>query len=125
MNSDITLNTLDFKLTQNSETGSVRRESSRGPNLPEVLTIRHQDYIEASTKVPGVRTNIRLERFVAITSGQIVPVVASLTITVPQDVAIVATDVTKVKDRLVNLLHGTTNTSGLDLGDEILVNKEQ
>jgi hypothetical protein len=125
MNADLTLNSLSFKQVSNSETGSIRRESSRGVNLPEVLTIRHQSYTDNGTKVPGVRTNVRFERFVAITSGQIVPVVASLTVAVPLDTAILSADVTAVIDRMVNLLHGTTNTSGLELRDEILVNKEQ
>jgi len=125
MNADITLNTLSFKQTANSETGSIRREISRGVNLPEVLTIRHQDYTDKSTNTPGVRSNIRLDRYVAKVSGEIVPVSISVTVAVPTDAGVVSADITGVVDRIVNLLHGTTNTSGLDLKDEILVNREQ
>jgi len=125
MNADITLNTLSFKQTANSETGSIRREISRGVNLPEVLTIRHQDYTDKSTNTPGVRSNIRLDRYVSKVSGEIVPVSISVTVAVPTDAGVVSADITGVVDRIVNLLHGTTNTSGLDLKDEILVNREQ
>lgn len=125
MNATLTLNTLTFSLTKNGDLGSERREISRGVNLPEILAIRHQDYVDSRTKVPGVRSNIKLERFVALTDGRIVPVTLSLLVAVPSDVNITSADVTAVTTRLVNLIHGTTNTSGLDLASAIMVTKEQ
>jgi hypothetical protein len=125
MNADLTISALSFKQGPNDASGSVRREVSRGVNLPEILTIRHQDYVDGSTKLPGIRSNVRLERYVETSAGLIVPVTASLTIAVPQDTGVASADVTAVTDRLVNLIHGTTNTSGLALADEIFISKEQ
>lgn len=125
MNATLTLNALTFSQTKNGDAGSERREVSRGVNLPEILTVRHSDYIDGTTKVPGVRSNVKLERYVAMSDGRIVPVVANLTIAVPSDALIVSSDVTAVCDRLVNLIHGTTNTSGLAQNSAIFVTKEQ
>jgi len=125
MNASLTLNTLTFNQTRSGDSGSERREVSRGVNLPEVLSIRHSDYVDGASKVPGVRSNIKLERYMALTDGRIVPIVGSLTIAVPSDVNIASADVTAVTTRLVNLIHGTTNTSGLDLASSIFVSKEQ
>lgn len=125
MNAALTLNTLTFNLTKSGDLGSERREVSRGVNLPEILHIRHREYQDPKTKVPGVQTNAMIERYVALASGLIVPVKASLTVSVPSDVNILSSDVTAVTDRLVNLIHGTTNTSGLGLASAIFVSKEQ
>lgn len=125
MNATLTLNALTFSLAKSGDSGSERREVSRGVNLPEILSIRHSEYIDGSTKIPGVRSNVKLERFVAMSDGRIVPVVASLTIAVPSDVNVGSADVTGVCDRIVNLIHGTTNTSGLALNSAIFVTKEQ
>lgn len=125
MNATLTLNTLTFTQAKSGDAGSERREVSRGVNLPEILSIRHSEYTDGSTKVPGVRSNVKLERYVAMSDGRIVPVIASLTIAVPSDVNIVSADVTAVTDRIVNLIHGTTNTSGLALNSSIFVSKEQ
>jgi len=125
MNASLTLNTLTFGQTKNGDAGSERRDVSRGVNLPEILSIRHSEYVDTGTKVPGVRSNIKIERYVAMADGRIVPVVASLTVAVPSDSNIISSDVTAVTDRLVNLIHGTTNTSGLALASEIFVTKAQ
>lgn len=125
MNAILTLNTLTFTQNKNGDLGSERREVSRGVNLPEILTIRHQNYVDGTTKVPGVRSNVKIDRFVALTDGRIVPIVLSLIVAVPSDVNITSADVTAVTDRMVNLIHGATNTSGLGLASAILVTKEQ
>jgi len=125
MNASLTLNTLTFDQSKSGDAGSERREVSRGVNLPEILIIRHQDYVDSGTKVPGVRSNVRIERYVAMADGRIVPVTLSLSVAVPSDSNIVSADVTAVTDRLVNLIHGTTNTSGLGLSASIFVSKQQ
>lgn len=125
MNASLTLNALTFDQTKNGDSGSERREISRGVNLPEILTVRHSAYTDSVTKLPGTRSNIKIERFVAIASGNPVPVTLSLTVAVPSDVNVTSADVTAVCARLVNLIHGTTNTSGLDKASAIFVTKEQ
>jgi hypothetical protein len=124
MNAALTLSTLTFNLTfSDSVVGSERREVSRGVNLPEVLKIRHQKYIDSKTQLPGVRSNVLIERHVAITDGRIVPVTASLTVAVPSDALIASTDVLAVVERIAQLIQ--EDDSGLDLPDEIFVNREQ
>lgn len=120
MNATLTLSALTFTQTQPGE----RRETSRGINLPEILTIRHQDYIDSKTKLPGVRSNVRIDRYVAGTQG-IVPVSISLTMAVPSDALILSSDIQALEARLVNLIHGTSNTNGLGLSDNIFITKEQ
>jgi hypothetical protein len=123
MNASLTLSTLTFALTKSGDLGSERRETSRGVNLPEILTIRHQDYVDNKTKIPGIRSNVKVDRYVAITSGAIVPVTASLTVAVPADVLITSADVLAAVERIAQLIQ--EDDSGLDLADEIFVNKEQ
>jgi hypothetical protein len=125
MNASLTLNTLTFAQSFSDQTGSERREVSRGVNLPEILSVKHQDYVDSKTKIPGTRSVVRLDRYVEVTDGRIVPVSAHVVVSVPADAAIVSTDVTSCIDRLVNLLHGTTNTLGLDQKSAVFVTKEQ
>lgn len=123
MTSDITLDTLSFKLVYSDKTGSLRREISRGVNLPEELKIAHADYVDSATKLPGKRSLARVDRTVAITGGGTAPVSAYVVVTHPNDAAIVSADILAVVQRLVTLLQ--EDDSGLDLMDEIFVNKEQ
>jgi len=125
MNATLTLNTLTFTQGPSTESGSIRREISRGVNLPEILTIKHQDYVDSKSKIPGTRSVVRLDRYVEVTDGRVVPVSAHVVVSVPADANIVTADVTACVDRLVNLLHGATNTSGLDLKSAIFASKEQ
>jgi hypothetical protein len=123
MNATLTLSSLTFGLTKSGDLGSERRETSRGVNLPEILTIRHQDYVDSGTKIPGVRSNVKIDRYVSLTNGRIVPVTASLTVTVPADALITSADVLAAVERIAQLIQ--EDDSGLDLADEIFVNKEQ
>jgi hypothetical protein len=126
MNADLTINTLAFKTVYSDQSGSLRREVSRGPNLPTELQIKHQDYTDSATKLPGKRTVVRFDRFVAHSNGTIVPVSAYAVIAVPTDTNITATDINAVCQHLNNSLFAATgNTSGLDLADDIAVNGEQ
>jgi len=125
MNASLTLNALTFDLSKSGDAGSERRDISRGVNLPEILTIRHSEYIDARTKVPGIRSNVLIDRYVALADGRIAPVRLSLTVAVLSDSNVGSADVTAVTTRLVNLIHGTTNTSGLELASAIFVSKQQ
>lgn len=124
MDNNLTIDTLAFKLAYSGKEGSERREVSRGVNLPEVMSIRHVPFTDSKTKKPGVQSSVRFERFVQLSDGtSIVPVVATLTVRVPTDTSITSTDVLAVVQRVVSTIQ--EDDSGLDLADEIFVNREQ
>jgi hypothetical protein len=80
------------------------------------------DYVDSATKLPGVRSNVRLDRYIAGTSG-IIPVTASLTVAVPSDALVTSADVLAAVERIAQIIQ--EDDSGLDLADEIFINKEQ
>lgn len=124
MNADLTISTLAFKLAfSDKANGSERREISRGVNLPEVMTVKHQQYTDSSTKLKGRRSVLRFDRYLELTDGQIVPVSAYLVVAVPADAGITSADVQAVVERVVNTIQ--EDDTGLDLADEIFVNGEQ
>jgi hypothetical protein len=123
MNADLTISTLTFKLASADKVnGSERREVSRGVNLPEIMTVRHQDYTDSTTKLKGVRSVLRFDRHVALVDGRIAPVSAYLVVTVPSDPNIGSADVLAAVERIVNTIQ--EDDTGLDLMDELFVNKE-
>lgn len=125
MNADITVSTLSFKTIYSDKTGSLRRETSRGANLPTEILINHQDYVDSSTKQAGVRTKVEVAYYMTMTDGVIRPVRLYVVLARPNDPLVTAAIITSIEAMLVNLLHGTTNTNGLDLEGEILSNREQ
>jgi hypothetical protein len=125
MNADITLDTLSFKLSFSDKTGSERREVSRGVNLPEVLSIKHQSFTDSVTKRAGVRSLARIDRHLALADGTIVPAVSAyMVVTTLNDTGVATSDVQAACQRISSLISDEA-TSGLDLKDEIFVNKEQ
>jgi hypothetical protein len=60
-----------------------------------------------------------------MTDGKIEPVSLYLVLARPNDPLVTAAIITALEAQMVNLLHGTTNTNGLDLEGEILANGEQ
>lgn len=125
MNADLTINTLGFKQVYSDKNESLRRETSRGVNLPTEMRVAHQDYVDSSTKVPGRRHLVRFDRHVALANGTIVPVSAYAVVAVPTDSAVGAADVSNVVQCLNNALFASTQTNGLDLNEEVFVNEEQ
>lgn len=123
MNADLTISTLAFKLAFSDKTGSERRETSRGVNLPEVMSIKSQPYTDSATKVSGIRTVLRFDRYVEGTDGKPVAVTGYYVSAVPSDPAITSADVLAVIARINGVLDATS--PNLDLGEEIFVNKEQ
>lgn len=124
MNNNLTISTLAFNLNYtDAQSGSKRTEVSRGVNLPEVMTIRHQDYVDSATKLPGTRSVLRFDRHLEMTDGRIAPVSAYLVVTAPKDANVASSDVLAVVERIVNTIQ--EDDTGLDLADEIFVNKEQ
>lgn len=125
MNADITVSTLSFKLIYSDQNGSLRREISRGASLPTELLIKHTPYVDSKTKVPGTRTMTRLDYYMTMTDGVIRPISYYSVLARPTDPLVTSGIIDSLEAMLTNLLHSTTNTSGLDLGTEILANGEQ
>jgi len=125
MTADLTISALTFKQVYSDKTESLRREISRGVNLPTEMRVAHIDYVDSKTKVKGRRHLVRFDRYVSLTSGAIVPVSAYTVVTVPEDTAVTSADVTAVTQCLNNALYASTQTSGLDLHEEVFVTQEQ
>jgi predicted membrane-bound spermidine synthase len=126
MDSNLTVNTLAFNLVYSDRVdGSLRREISRGASLPTELLIKHQNYVDSKTKVAGKRSVLRIDYYMALTGGVIAPVSMYTVLAAPTDALVTAGITNAMSAMLVNVVHGTTNTNGLDLKDEIFANKEQ
>ena len=125
MNNDLTISTLAFNLIYSDKTGSLRREISRGVSIPTELLIKHDDYVDSKTKVPGKRSLVRLDYYMTMTDGVIRPLSLYTVLAAPTDPLVTQSIISSVEAMMVNLLHGTTNTNGLGLEDEILSNKQQ
>lgn len=124
MNANLTIDTLSFNQIYSDKSESLRRESSRGANLPTELKISHQDYTDSATKLPGKRSLVRFDRTVALSdTTTVAPVSAYIVVARPNDAAITGTDILAVVQHLITLLQ--EDDSGLDLMDEIFVNLEQ
>jgi hypothetical protein len=124
MTADLTVDTLSFKQVYSDKSGSERRESSRGPTLPEVMTIRHQDIVDSTTKLPSKRSVLRLDRYMSLaTEAVIAPVSAYIVVQTPKSASIASSDVLAAIQRLITVLQ--EDDSGLDLMDEIFTNYEQ
>lgn len=124
MNNDLTISTLTFALKASDiKDGSMRRDVSRGVNLPTVMTIKSQDYVDSATKLPGKRTVLRFDRYVAGTDGKPIPVSAYLVAAVPADAAITTSDVTATIGYIMGTLDNTS--PNLNLITNIFVNGEQ
>lgn len=126
MNTNLTVSTLSFNGVYSDKTdGSLRREISRGASLPTELLIKHQDYVDSVTKVPGKRSLVRFDYYMTMTDGVIRPVSLYSVLARPTDPLVTTGIITGLSAMMVNLIHGTTNTSGLDLASSILASREQ
>jgi len=122
MNNNLTVSTLAFNLGTSDKAGSERREVSRGINLPTVMTVKHQPYVDSQTKVPGTRSVVRFDRYVA-GSARVLACSAYMVVTTPGDALITGSDVLAVVGHLINTLE--TGDGKLGLAEEIFVNREQ
>jgi hypothetical protein len=124
MNANLTIDTLAFNQTFTGKDGSERREVSRGVNLPEVMSVRHTATVDKKTGKSTVQSQLRFDRYMLSADGvTILPVRAVLTVYVPQDTGVVSSDVLAVVQRIVTTVQ--EDDTGLDLADEIFVNREQ
>jgi hypothetical protein len=125
MTNDLTIDTLAFKLSwSDADRGSFRSEISRGPSLPEVLTIRHSRTTDSAFKRLFDHTVVRADYHLALSDGTIVPSSMWMVRHSPVDTAV--TDVIMLKPllRLVKLLSDYPST-GLSLQSEIFANRLQ
>lgn len=124
MNTDLTISTLSFTGAYSDKSGSLRREVSRGLNLPETMQIKHQLYVDSATKRQGNQSALIFEYSKALADGSIA-VVARATLKVQSliDSNVGSTEILAVLERVINTIQ--EDDSGLDLGDNIFVNKEQ
>lgn len=124
MNSNLTIDTLTFTQSYSDKSGSLRREVSRGINLPENMQVKHQSYIDSVTKRPGNQSVLIFEYVKALADGSLAVVArATLKVQSLQDANVGATEIQAVLSRVIGTIQ--EDDSGLDLGDEIFVNKEQ
>lgn len=124
MNTDLTISTLSFTGAYSDKSGSLRREVSRGLNLPETMQIKHQLYVDSATKRQGNQSALIFEYSKALADGSIA-VVARATLKVQSliDSNVGSTEILAVLERVISTIQ--EDDSGLDLGDNIFVNKEQ
>jgi hypothetical protein len=114
-----------MKLKYSDKSGSVRSEVSRGPNLPTTMTISHQQVTDSKLKVPATRSLLRVDRTQVLdsTTGLVGDVSAYVVVQVPQGASITSSDILAAIQSLIDVLQ--EDDSGLDLMDEIFVNREQ
>lgn len=124
MDANLTISGLVFTQQYSDKTGSLRRETSRGLNLPETMQVKHQAYIDSATKRPGNQSALIFEYTKALADGTIA-VVARATLKVQSltDTAVGSTEIQAVLERVISTIQ--EDDTGLDLDDEIFVNKEQ
>jgi hypothetical protein len=124
MDNNLTVDTYSFTLSYSDKTGSLRRNVAPGASTPETMQIKHQTYTDSVTKRPGVQSVLIIEKSKALTDGT-VAVVARATLKVQSltDAAVGSTEILAVLSRIIGTIQ--EDDSGLDLADEIFVNKEQ
>jgi hypothetical protein len=125
MDNNLTISTLAYNFNWSDETGSQRTEIARGASLPTKLLIKHAPYTDTKYKVSGTRSFVRFDHYMAMTDGVIRPVSLQLTLMRPTDPLVTTAIIEALEAQMVNLIHGTTNTNGLDLRTEIFAGGEQ
>jgi hypothetical protein len=83
MNADLTYNSIVFAKSFDEKDGSERRDTTRGINSPDVLTIRSTAYVDPVTKVPGTRYTAEFRRHDLDAAGVAYASKASFSIAVP------------------------------------------
>jgi hypothetical protein len=124
MDNNLTIDSLVFAEVFRDKTGSLRRNSSAGVNLPETMQVKHQSYTDSFTKREGTQSVLIFEKTKALSDGTIAVVArATLKVQSLKDEAVTATEIQAVLSRVISTIQ--EDDSGLDLADEIFVNQEQ
>jgi hypothetical protein len=124
MDPNLTISSLTFTQRYSDKEGSLREEISRGVSLPERMLVKHQSYVDSVTKRPGTQSALIFEFVKALADGS-VAVVARATLKVQSltDTNVGSTEILAVLERVISTIQ--EDDSGLDLGDNIFVNREQ
>lgn len=124
MDPNLTISALTFTQRFSDKEQSLREEISRGMNLPERMFIKHQSYVDSATKRPGTQSALIFEYVKALADGSLA-VVARATLKVQSltDSAVGSTEILAVLERVIGTIQ--EDDTGLDLGDNIFVNREQ
>jgi len=62
MNADLTINTITFAKSFDTEDGSERRSSARGINAPDILAIKRRQITDSATKQPARQFVVSTDR---------------------------------------------------------------
>jgi hypothetical protein len=129
MNADLTVKTKVLKLVYSDKDGSLRRGITN--EIVSVgqcsLTIAHEDYTDAVTKVKGIRSVMRFQQDAAnVTTGQPLRAYAQLTIGRPSDNTITDADILALIDCIRQLTATTAaDANALNLASAFAVVREQ
>lgn len=124
MDANLTISTLTFTQRYSDKNESLREEVSRGVSTPERMFVKHQEYIDSATKRPGRQSALIFEYVKPLADGTIATVArATLKVQSLTDTAVTSTEILAVLERVINTIQ--EDDSGLDLGDNIFVSREQ
>jgi hypothetical protein len=70
MDANITVNSITFNKSFDTEEGSERRSSARGINLPDILSIKRQASVDSKSKEPAMRFSPRFDRWNETAEGK-------------------------------------------------------
>lgn len=123
MTSNLTIDTLAFNLVYSEQSGSLRREVSRGVNTPTELRISHREYFDSKRKLTIRSSTVQIDRHIELADGTIGVVARKETVSYPVDTNVTSTDILAVVQHGVSL--NQEDDTGLDQMDEVFVNREQ
>lgn len=123
MNNNLTISGRVFNLAFADKTGSERRNSSRGPSLPDVMTVKHQIVKEADG-VTRTRSLLKFDRYVTLSTGEIRPVTGQMQVIAPVDAHVTLADIMAVVNDTLNVTNNNPAVTGLDLAAAVFSNKE-
>jgi len=121
----LTLGTYNLRFKDAS--GSERRVAGTAPNLPIIMTIKAQEYVDSKTKVPGRRTVLRIDQHLALeTGGTIAPLSAYLVVSVPQGSLVSGNNIQNIIQDIVRVVGmGVAAGDQLSLSQAIFSTGEQ
>jgi hypothetical protein len=124
MNAQLTLSTDKvFDLQYSTEAGSLRREISRGINLPQELRIKHRTVTDTKTGLKSQQDLMQFDRIMLLSSGLYAPVRVKLTVESPVDSGVASADVLATVEFVAQMIQ--EDDGGVNLADDMFVKKLQ
>lgn len=84
MDANLTINTIAFNKSFDTQEGSERRSSARGINLPDILSIKRQGSVDSKTKQNTTRYVARFDRWNETSEGVRYNTALYLVVAVPE-----------------------------------------